>query len=111
MRSRNHRRLVRSPGIHAEHRHLAAVAGQEALEDLDRGGLTCAVRAKKGEDLAPLDVKADVVDGLDGAVGLSQVLDTEGERHAPKSPPSLDERAWSRRARAEYRCESRRDKE
>ena len=59
--------------IDAEHRHVAAVAGAVALEDLDRRRLAGAVRPEQAEHLALLDGEADAGDGIDLAVALAQL--------------------------------------
>jgi hypothetical protein len=60
--------------VHAEHRHLAAVAGTIALEYLDRGGLSGAVHTEESQDLTSSDVEADSVNPLVLTVGLTKVL-------------------------------------
>jgi hypothetical protein len=61
------------PGrVGAEDADLAAGAVAEALQDLDHGGLTGAVRAEEGEDLAAADLQVDAAHGLVVAVALAQ---------------------------------------
>ena len=48
--------------VGAQDGHLAVVALPVSLQDLDRGGLARAVRAKQREDLAVVDVEVDAVD-------------------------------------------------
>ena len=65
--------LLRRVGrILAEDLHLAGVAVAVALEDLDRGRLSGAVRPEEAEYLAGADLEVDAADRLVGAVALPQ---------------------------------------
>ena len=52
-------------------------ASPQAADDLDGGGLAGPVAAQHAEDLAAVDLEADVVDGDGVAVALVQVLDLD----------------------------------
>ncbi len=56
---------MRSQGVKPSTRALARGGVEQAGEHLQRGGLAGAVRAEKADDLAGLDRKADLLDGLD----------------------------------------------
>jgi hypothetical protein len=57
------------------HTQRAAVWGAQALQALQRAGLSCTVGAEQAENLAPPHVKADAVYGDEIAVGLARILD------------------------------------
>ena len=69
--------FVRGPA-QAQHLDLARVGGEQALEDLDRGGLAGAVRAEQPEALAALDRERQPVDGDHRAVALHQIRAAHG---------------------------------
>ena len=52
--------------------HLAALRDQQVVDDAPGGTLAAAGLAHDGEGLALVDVKADVVDGVDKLSGLAQ---------------------------------------
>ena len=56
---------------------MPRVGVAQAADDLDGGGLPGAVAAQHAEDLAAVDLEADVVDGDGAAVALVQVLDLD----------------------------------
>src|SRR5579862_1709702 len=61
----------------------AAGAGRDdAANDVDQGGFAGAVRPEQREDLAPLDVEIDQLQGLKaGGVGFGDALDRDDGRH------------------------------
>ena len=71
----------------AQHQHFAGGGEDQAQQGLDRGRLARAVRAEKAEDLAFVDVQADVVDGGDFFVLLDQVFDLDGFGIAGRGRP------------------------
>ena len=46
----------------------------DAADQVEHGGLACAIGADQGEDLAALDVEADLIDGQHAAKAHAQVL-------------------------------------
>ena len=48
--------------------------GVDAADQVEHGGLACAVGADQGKDLAALDVEADLVDGQHATKAHAQVL-------------------------------------
>src|SRR5580704_2442967 len=58
--------------IEVEDAHVAAGALSDALENLHRGGLACAVRTQQAEDLANGNFEVDAPDSLDIAIFLAQ---------------------------------------
>src|SRR6202166_3085452 len=80
--------------VDPEHRHRSSVPGAVALEDLDGGGLACAVRAEEPEDLPLLHGETDPANRFDGAVGLAQAVDDEGCHR--NGSAVYDERSQSR---------------
>jgi DNA-binding transcriptional LysR family regulator len=78
-----------APWIHLEHAHGTRARGQETFQDLDRCGLTRAIRAKQSYHLSRGDLEADVIDGSETAIALQQILDNDSrhDRNAPLSPP------------------------
>ena len=53
----------------------AGLGAQQARDGLERCGLTSTVRTDQSNDLALVDVKGDVLDGVDGAVPDVDVVD------------------------------------
>jgi len=68
-------------GVVAEHVDPAAVAGAESLEDLDGRRLAGSVGPEQGEDLTLLHYEGHVLDSVDLAVALAQMLH-RNSRHA-----------------------------
>ena len=68
----------------AEQLRLALGRRQQAGQHLHGRRLAAAVRAEKAENLAVLDVEADVVDGGEIAEALGQPVGRDGDR--PPSP-------------------------
>jgi hypothetical protein len=66
-------------GRRAVHAHGAGVRPRESEQHVDRGGLTSAVGAEEGDDLAGLDLETEVVDGGDGSEPLRQIAKVDGE--------------------------------
>ena len=68
---------VQRPLAHVEAGHPDGAGGgaHDAREDLDGGGLARAVGAQEAEDLARLHLKAEPVDGPEGAEILGEVVD------------------------------------
>jgi len=60
--------------------HVSAVAGPEALQDLDRRGLAGPVRTEEREDLAVANLEVDPSNRFAPPVGLAQAPDLDGER-------------------------------
>jgi hypothetical protein len=52
-----------------------ATVARPSVADAHGGRLAGAVRTQEAQDLAALDLKADVIDGRDSAVALREVLD------------------------------------
>ena len=57
--------------------HLAVGGFEEADRELQQGGLACAVRADQRDELATIDLEADVVEGDAFAVALGEPFDDE----------------------------------
>src|SRR5207248_2746977 len=73
--------------VEAEHADLARAALAVALEDLDCGGLTGAVRPQQAEDLAATDHEVDPPDSFEIAIRLVQSADLDCcFRHATMMP-------------------------
>jgi len=68
------------PPFEAEHFHVSLVRLEQSLENLDRGGLACAVRPEKAEDLTPGHREVDGVHPLDAVVGLAQAANLDRRR-------------------------------
>ena len=62
--------LALRPGV-VDH---AGGGGVDAADQVEHGGLACAVGADQGENLAALDVEADLVDGQHATKAHAQVL-------------------------------------
>ena len=60
--------------VHAEDGGVAGGEGDEAAEGSDDGGFAGAVGAEEAEELAAVEVEADVVDGGEGAEAEGEVL-------------------------------------
>src|SRR5439155_19531444 len=75
--------------VEAADRNAAAIEVAQALKDLDRGGLSCSVRAEQAEDFAFLDVEADTADGQHVAVVLNEIFYLEDGGCHRQSPHSL----------------------
>jgi hypothetical protein len=75
------------PRVKPEDPDLPAIAFAQALQALDRRGLTRPVRAEDAEDLALIDVERDAVhDGLPPVtLGEPRHLD-DCRHHAPRFP-------------------------
>ena len=58
-------------------RHAAGIRGQKAVDDLQDGGLACAVVADDGDVFAALQLKAYVPEKLLGAEGLGEAFRLE----------------------------------
>src|SRR5690606_12511138 len=85
--------------VGAEHRDLAGGTDPLPLEDLDRRRLAGTVRPEQGEDLTAMDVEADVVDRVEGAVTLAQAPHPHG-RFCGVHPFSLDPPGVRRESRS-----------
>src|SRR6202050_5413380 len=72
----------------------------QGAQDLDGGGLACAVRPEKAERLAGRDLEIDAADGLDLAVALGQLADRDSRCH----PYASCSAASSSAARIRYRA-------
>src|SRR5438876_7931240 len=76
------RALVRGPA-HAEHGDVASGRIEKALEDLDRRGLPCPVRAEEPEALARAHIEIEPVHGERlRVVALHETAAADGELHA-----------------------------
>ena len=64
--------------IEAFHMSLAGGWPEKAAEHPDRGGFPGSIGAKKPEDLSPVHLKADVVNGYKGTEDLDELVDLNG---------------------------------
>ena len=71
--------VVRAP-FEPEHLHVPLVRLEQSLENLDRRGLACAVRAEQTEAFAALDRQRQAVNGDHVAVAFPQVLAADSWR-------------------------------
>jgi hypothetical protein len=74
--------LVGGGAVEVAALHVAAAAprGQQAAEDVERGGLAGAVRPEQGGDGAPLDGEVDAVEDLDAPVAGPDVVQRHRRR-------------------------------
>ena len=86
-----------SGDIYAIDQHAAPIGFLEAREDAQQRALARARAAQQGEQLAAIDVEADVVACIDLAVGLGDALDTQ-ERLRGWILPGLDRDQLARMA-------------
>ncbi len=62
--------------------NLATAEGLDALDDLNGGGFSSAIRPQQAKALTGLDMKGNAIDGLMWAVGFAQVSDFQNGGHA-----------------------------
>ena len=87
-------RVVGRAAVHAD---TPGVGARESQQHVDRGGLSGAVRAKEGDDLAGVDLQAEIVDGGNGTEPLRQVAKVYGEHWSRVEVAST---TWPSRARS-----------
>ena len=95
----------RGPGaaqVHAGHAQRAACGREQPAEHAKRRGLARPVGPEQAEDLAPVDVEADVVDGGEAAKLPDQVADLDDTSVALSLSPRLP--GGSRVARGAVTC-------
>ena len=71
------RRGAGATQIHSRHPQRAAGSGQQSAQHAKRRGLACAVGTEQAEDLAPLNIEADVVNGNETAELADQIADLD----------------------------------
>src|SRR5258708_6737694 len=84
-----HEQIALGPGISSEHRQFSLVGG-EAENGVERGGLSCAVRADEPEDAAFFDTQIDAVERDRGAERLAETACFDGCHDLGVSSSVLD---------------------
>ena len=97
--------------VSAEEADLARARRQRSGDQVEHGALAGAVGTDQADDLAGLDLEADIVDGDQAAEALDGAVDSEQRRTRPAAASAAAGAAYrpARRGAASRRSEARRN--